>query len=139
MIEKGQHVTIKYSIRTENEMDFEDDKAEKALSYIQGERQIFSTLEAALTSLQEGDQKEVILRPEEAYGPTHEDALKTVALDTIPENYRHVGAVLGLKDDDDHVYHVCVCDMGETTATLDLNHPLAGQMLIFNVKIVSIE
>lgn len=139
MIEKGQHVTIKYSIRTQSEMDLEDGGEEKALSYIQGEQQIFSTLEAALVDLQEGDQKEVTLKPEEAYGLVHEDAFKTVALDTIPENYRHVGAVLGLKHDEEHVYHVRVHDINGATATLDLNHPLAGQTLIFNVRMVSIE
>jgi FKBP-type peptidyl-prolyl cis-trans isomerase SlyD len=62
-----------------------------------------------------------------------------VPLEIIPEEARHEGARLVGQGPQGEPIHAMVKEVNEETAVVDLNHPLAGQTLHFDVKVVSIE
>jgi len=138
MIEKGQKVSIEYTVFLEDGTKIDTNVGEAPLEFVMGSSQVFPALEIALTGLTVGDTKNVMLKAEEAYGPVVSEAYKEVDADTVPEQYRYAGAVLGVQDPAGGVYPIKVHDVKEDKVVLDFNHPLAGQALRFDVKVVQV-
>ena len=83
-----------------------------------------------------GEEKRVTLSAENAYGEVQEDAFREVPLDRIPPEARHVDALLTVPG---RAVTIRVHEIRESTAVLDFNHPLAGQDLTFDIRIMSVE
>jgi len=81
----------------------------------------------------------VTLSPKEGYGEIDPKAVREVPLAEIPEAARKVDAVLIGVDADGNQRPVRVQKVEADKATLDLNHPLAGRTLTFDVKVLKIE
>ncbi len=137
MLEKGQKVSLEYTVFLEDGTQVDSNIGDDPLVFVLGSKQIFPALEDALLELKIGDAKQINLKPEEAYGPVVEDAYREVELDTIPEEYRKEGAVLGLQDPQGGVYPIRIHQIKDEKAVLDFNHPLAGKSLRFDVRVIS--
>jgi len=68
----------------------------------------------------------------------HEEGIQTVPLDIIPEDARQPGAKLVGQGPQGEPIHAQVKEIKEDTAVVDLNHPLAGEDLHFEVKVLEI-
>lgn len=136
MLENGQKIALEYSVFLEDGTKVDSNIGEDPLVFILGNHQVFPALEESLLGLTIGEKKEVLLTAEEAYGPVAHDAFREVELESIPHDFREVGAVLGIQDPAGGVYPIRVHDIVEGKAVLDFNHPLAGRSLRFNVKVV---
>jgi FKBP-type peptidyl-prolyl cis-trans isomerase 2 len=88
--------------------------------------------------MQIGDAKKITLKPEEAYGPVIQEAFREVDAETVPAQFRFVGAVLGVQDPAGGVFPIRVSQVNEDKIVLDFNHPLAGQTLQFDVKVLNV-
>lgn len=136
MLEKGQKVSMEYSVFLEDGTKIDSNIGEDPLTFVLGENQLFPALEEALLNLNVGEVKEIHLKPEEAYGQVVPDAFREVDLEAVPTNFRFVGAVLGVQDPSGGVYPIRVHEINGEKAVLDFNHPLAGKALRFDVKIL---
>ena len=96
-------------------------------------------LEKALSGLEANDTKKVTLSPAQGFGEVDPTRMKEVAIEEIPEAARKVDASLVGVDAEGNQIPVRVAKIAEKTATLDLNHPLAGRTVIFDVKVLKIE
>jgi FKBP-type peptidyl-prolyl cis-trans isomerase 2 len=67
------------------------------------------------------------------------EAYKEVDIDAVPAPYRYTGAVLGVQDPAGGIYPIRVHEVKEQKIVLDFNHPLAGQALRFDVKVVEVD
>jgi FKBP-type peptidyl-prolyl cis-trans isomerase SlyD len=85
-----------------------------------------------------GERKSVTLTPEEGYGPVRADAQTEVPKDVIPADALQVGAelVAHSRGGDERV--VRVKEVKDSTVVLDLNHPLAGKTLRFDVNVIDV-
>ena len=88
----------------------------------------------AVIGMAVNETKTITIPPEEAYGPYQEDAVIEVALTDLPE-----GVVVGDELVSPTGSVVVVVAVGDEFATIDTNHPLAGQNLTFEITLVSIE
>jgi FKBP-type peptidyl-prolyl cis-trans isomerase SlyD len=79
------------------------------------------------------------VKPEDAYGPINKGAFQEVPKEKLPANALKVGAVLAAKSPEGMVIPVRVHEIKEKTVVMDMNHPMAGKTLIFDVKIVDIQ
>lgn len=138
MIQKGKKVSLEYTVFLEDGMQIDTNVGEQPLEFVVGNHQLFPALENAVVQLKVGDQKDVLLHAEEAYGPIITDAYKEVDIETIPAKFRFAGAVLGVQDPAGGVYPIRVHEIKDTKAVLDFNHPLAGKNLRFKVKVLSV-
>lgn len=138
MIQNGNKVSLEYTVFLSDGTQIDTNVGEPPLVFVLGSHQVFPALEEALLGLDVGDTKKIILGASEAYGPVTEDAYREVDVETIPEAYRYQGAVLGVQDPAGGVYPIRVHTIEEGKAVLDFNHPLAGQDLHFNVKVVEV-
>ena len=137
VIQKGSTVKIEYTLTDEKGTLLDTNKGKEPLAYTQGEGQIISGLEKALNGLHAGDEKHVVVPPEEAYGPVK--PVIEVSTERIPPQARRVGAQLMAKVQNGPPVPFMVKEIKEKTIVLDGNHPLAGKTLTFDVKILNVE
>ena len=136
MLKNGHKVSMEYTVFLEDGTQIDSNVGEDPLVFVLGQHQVFPALENALLGLKIGEQKQIRLTPEDAYGPIVPDAFREVDLEAVPENFRFAGAVLGIQDPSGGVFPIRVHEVREEKVVLDFNHPLAGKHLKFDVKIV---
>ena len=138
MIQSGKQVSLEYTVFLSDGTQIDSNIGEDPLVFTHGFHQVFPALEDALIGLDTGDTKQVTLQAEEAYGLVVPEAYKEVDVETIPESYRYAGAVLGVQDPAGGVYPIRVHEVRPDRIVLDFNHPLAGQALCFDIKVIEV-
>ncbi|MBS7627132.1 peptidylprolyl isomerase [Candidatus Bathyarchaeota archaeon] len=138
-INDGDKVTIHYTAKLDNGEVVEDTHTTGPITFNVGEGRLLPRLEEALKGLEKGDRKEVTLSPEESFGEWKEDNLQEVPRSMLAGGFDPFGGdVVELRYVDGSRRLVTVEDVKEDSIVLDLNHPLAGQTLTFDVEIVDV-
>ena len=102
--------------------------------FVQGRHEIFPALEHAVAGMKPGQEKQIELSPEEGFGP-HVDGKKLVVSKTqLPPGVKQGDVVQNALGE-----FATVAAVGETTATVDYNHPLAGKPIVVQIKILNVE
>jgi FKBP-type peptidyl-prolyl cis-trans isomerase SlyD len=138
-ISSGKTVSIEYTLTLGDDKVIDTNVGGNPLTFVQGNQQIINGLEKELEGLKAGDTKKVTVTPEEGYGKVIPEAVVNAPVSQIPEEARTVGAQVQGKGPEGQVLRGEVTEVGEETATIDFNHPLAGKTLHFDVKILSVE
>jgi len=139
VIEKGSSVKIEYTLKDDKGAVIDSNAGKDALAFTQGAQQIIRGLDKALLGMKAGDSKKVTVKPEDAYGPLDPKAEAEVPKDALPQGAAVVGTRLLARGQDGQPRPVTVKAVKETTVLLDLNHPLAGKTLFFEVKVVAVD
>lgn len=109
------------------------------LEFLQGHQNIVPGLERELYGMKVGDSKKVTVEPEDGYGTVDKDAFLEIARDEFPEDIPlEVGVELDLRDEDGEVMSATISDVQGDMIQLDLNHPLAGETLEFDITITAL-
>lgn len=131
-------VTLDYKLIVEDEM-LESTEDGEPILFIQGIGQIIPGLENALYGMEVGDQKTVVIQPEDAYGEYDPESLQEAKKEEFSEEVPlDVGTFLDLEDDEGDVLSAQVIAAEEDTVTLDFNHPLAGKTLTFEITVADL-
>lgn len=138
VVEAGSTVGIEYTLTLEDGTKVESNVGGDALRFEQGAGQIIPGLDRELIGMQVSEAKQVTVAPEEGYGQVNPAAFSEIPLSELPEGAREPGTPLTARDSQGRTQHLRVHKVEGDKATLDLNHPLAGKTLIFDVKILEI-
>jgi FKBP-type peptidyl-prolyl cis-trans isomerase 2 len=136
VIKTGKTVEFEYTLSLGDGSVVQSNTDGDPFQYVHGENQILPALEAELQGLEVDDEKEIALKAADAYGEVNPDAFQEVALEQIPEGARQTGAELRAEGFEGPIR---VEEVRDETVLLNFNHPLAGQALTFNIKVLSIE
>lgn len=144
--EKGK-VQEKDKVKVEYEGSLNDgtvfDSSEKQgqpLEFEAGTGKVIKGVDQAVLGMEEGEEKEVNLKSEEAYGDRREELVQKVPKSQMPEGQEvNTGMVLAVKSPDGQEFPATVTDIDEENVTIDMNPPLAGKDLNFKLKVVGIE
>lgn len=139
VVQEGSKVGIEYTLKLDDGSVADTSEGREPLVYQQGAGQMLPGLEQKLVGLEVGDEKQVTLSPEEGYGPVQDDLYQNVPIDQIPEEARSIGSTLMAQDGQGNQRPVTVHAVEDEAVVVDLNHPLAGETLHFDVEIVSID
>jgi FKBP-type peptidyl-prolyl cis-trans isomerase 2 len=139
VIEDGSKVSIEYTLTLDDGSTADTNVGGEPLVYNQGQQEILPALEEALVGLAAGDTKKVVLTAEEGYGLVDSDGFQDVEPDIVPEDARTVGTMLVASDPEGNQQPIRVHEVDEDKIVLDFNHPLAGEALTFDIKILEIE
>lgn len=139
MIQEGSIVSIEYTLTDDAGGVIDSNVGKEPLTYRQGAGQIVPGLERELLGLKVGDQKKIQVKPEDGYGMRDEKAFRELPKDRLPAEAQRVGAVLMSKTPDGGVMTLRVHQVKDKTVVVDLNHPLAGKTLNFEVTVKSIQ
>lgn len=136
---KGDAVAVHYTGRLEDGSVFDSSIGKSPLSFTVGDGNMIKGFDAALYGMVIGDKKTVTILAAEAYGERRQDMMIEVPLSQVPPDIQpEIGLQLTLQGPDNRPMPVILVDMDEEKITLDANHELAGQDLIFDIELVSI-
>ncbi|MFB0527236.1 MAG: peptidylprolyl isomerase [bacterium] len=140
VIKKGDKVKVQYTGTLQDGTIFDKSKEEKPLEFTVGSGQIIPGFDKAVEGMKLNEEKKVTLKPEDAYGKNDETAIREFPKSYLPGNFKpEKGMVLRLQDQTGRAIPGTITDITENSITIDLNHPLAGKDLTFNIKVVGIE
>jgi len=109
------------------------------LEFRVGDDTILPALEEAVIGMKVGEKRTVTLTPEQAYGLHDADSVITIPRSDLPEDLDpEEEQMLEMTDEAGESFPVWVTEVTEETITLDANHPLAGETLIFEMELIEI-
>ena len=140
-IKKGDKIKVDYEGKLEDGTVFDSsEKAGKPLEFEVGSGQLIKGFDDAVIGMEKGEEKEFKLKSSEAYGEPNPQAIQKIPRDQLPkEQEPKEGMMLVLKAPTGQQIPAIITEVTDKEVTLDLNHPLAGKKLIFDVKIVNIK
>src|SRR5262245_30035160 len=139
VVKDGMLVSFDYTLKGTDGKLIESSKGKEPLKYVHGQRMMIPGLEKELAGMKVGGEKHITVKPEDAYGPVDSKAFQEVPKEKIPVNGLKVGAVLAAKTPEGQVVPMRVHEIKEKTVVMDMNHPMAGKTLVFDVKVVDIQ
>ena len=131
-------VTMEYTLHVDNE-EIDSSKGQDPLQFLVGHGNIISGLEREMIGMKVGESKEVTIAPADAYGEFDEQAFMEVPRTAFPTEIQvEEGAELTVRDDSGQSRYARIDAVEGDNVTLNFNHPLAGDELHFNVKVVGL-
>jgi FKBP-type peptidyl-prolyl cis-trans isomerase 2 len=137
-IKEGSRVQLEYTLTDSTGAVLDSNKGGEPFSYVHGQKQIVPGLESALVGKRAGDVAKVTVKPEDAYGKVDPKAEIEVGRERVPPDIK-VGSELTGRDGNGGTRAVRVKEIKEKSVVLDLNHPLAGKTLVFDVRVLSVD
>ncbi len=135
----GDTVKVHYTGKLENGTVFDTSTDRQPLELTLGSGKIIPGFEKGITGMGVGDTKTITVLPEEAYGPSRKELIVDIKKTDLPEDITPaIGKELQVQQKDGNPIEITITDMDEDTVTLDANHPLAGNTLVFEVELVEI-
>jgi FKBP-type peptidyl-prolyl cis-trans isomerase SlyD len=138
VIQEGSIVSIEYTLTDDAGAVLDTNVGKEPLTFIEGAGQIVKGLERELNGMKVGDQKKVQVKPEDGYGLPDKNAYHEIPREKIPPEGQKPGTMLMTKSPDGRTIPMRVHEVKDKTVVVDLNHPLAGKTLNFDVKIKDI-
>ena len=137
MIQIGNTVKVHYTGKLEDNQIFDSSVGRQPIEFEVGAGQVIPGFENAVIGLQVGDKTEVIINPEQGYGPVREELIMSVPRNQVPADVEE-GAQLQGVGQDGQPFNVTVKSVNEETVVVDSNHPLSGKNMIFEIEVVDI-
>lgn len=141
-IEKGNTVTLDYEGKFENGEIFDSSKHgdhSHPLTFKVGEGQVIPGFDNAVIGMEIEEEKEFSILPEEAYGMPDERLFQEVPRQALPSDPKpEKGMTLVMRTPQGDL-PVMISEVKEDSVILDLNHPLAGRILTFKIKVLKID
>jgi peptidylprolyl isomerase len=135
----GDNVTVHYTGKFINGQVFDSSVGREPLSFTIGAGQMIPGFEKAVVGMSLSEATLITLNPEEAYGPINQDFIVDFAHSDFPKDMApKLGDQLMLTLQDGSKFPVVVTNITDAGVTLDGNHPLAGQTLIFEIEVLEI-
>jgi FKBP-type peptidyl-prolyl cis-trans isomerase SlyD len=132
-------VAIHYTLTDSSGRELDTSRDKEPLSYLHGTQGLIPGLEKQLEGRKAGDKFEAVVPPEEAYGPMNPELVQDVPRSVVEGiDNLHVGMALQAKAPDGQVQNLRVDAIDDDTVTLNANHPLAGEVLHFNVSVEAV-
>jgi peptidylprolyl isomerase len=135
----GDTVRIHYTGTLDDGTQFDSSVGREPIEFTLGNQSVIPGFEAGVTGMQVGEHKTINIPADEAYGQRNEALVEDVPLQQFPEDMQlHVGIQLQAQSPNGESFNVVVTALGEASATLDGNHPLAGKALTFELELMEI-
>ncbi len=137
-VDDGKVVSMHYTLHVDGKV-VDSSEGGEPLQFIQGMGHIIPGLEHELYDMEVGQSKNVTVPPQDGYGETDENAFMDVPRESFPTNVPlQKGIELELRDQSGHPVYARIDDISEQNIRLNMNHPLAGKELHFDVKIAGL-
>lgn len=138
-ISAGKVVALSYTLRNEEGDELDAASKDDPLYYLQGAENIVPGLEQALEGKAAGEKLSVKVSPEHGYGPRQGGGAQSVPRDAFPAGVQlEEGMAFTVENEDGEELDLWVVAVEKDQVMVDVNHPLAGVTLCFDVEVVSV-
>jgi len=137
---QGSTVKVHYSgTLKEDGSTFDTSEGRDPLEFTLGEGMVIAGFEKAVIGKSVGDSVTVEIAPDEGYGTPNDQLVFQVRKEQLPEDVElEEGIMLEIRTEDGSPAYVRVTAFDDEMVTLDGNHPLAGQTLVFDIEVMEI-
>ncbi len=137
-------VVIKYTGKLESGEVFDSsDKHGQPLEFEIGSGKVIPGFEEAVIGMEKGQTKDFELSPEKAYGEINPTLKQEVPKSSLPAPEEgqelKAGMMLMASGPDGNQFPVKISEVKDESIIVDLNHPLAGKKLLFNIEVIDIK
>lgn len=138
-VKYGDTISIQYTGRLQDGTVFATHSSQAPLQLKIGQGQVIPGFENAIIGMGPGESKTVKIPAADAYGPHRKEMTQIIYRDQFPKHLKpKVGQILQDHQKDGRIINVKVAEVSETNVKLDVNHPLAGKDLFFDIQLVDI-
>ncbi len=139
-VKKGDMVSLHYTGTLDDGSVFDTStKRNEPLKFTAGSGQVIPGFDQAVVGMKKGEEKKFTLQPSDAYGDRKPEMTQTVPRKHLPQDHEpKPGMTLVMGTADGRQVPAVITEVTPENVTLDLNHPLAGKALTFDIKIVEI-
>src|SRR5215213_2039372 len=139
-VQNGDKVKVHYHGTLRNGEIFDSSNGREPLEFTVGSGQVIKGFDEGVKGMQIGEKKTVEIPVGDAYGEKEQERIIEFPVAQFPADLKpEVGMQLMMSDGSGQQIPVTITDVKEDKVSLDANHPLAGQDLIFDLELVSIE
>lgn len=132
-------VSLDYTLKLEDGQVVDSSEGQEPLEFVQGQGAVIPGLEKALYGMVVGEEKNVVVEPEDGYGEFDSDLFETLPRDVFPADMvLETGMGFRMRTDSGEVVLAFVDHLEDSEVVVNLNHPLAGKKLLFNVKVMDL-
>ena len=133
----GDRVRVHYTGRLEDGQVFDSSKDGEPLEFTVGGGEVIPGFDEAVRGMSFGDSKTVEIESDDAYGPRRDGLVTQISREAAHFPVEpQVGMRFGLPLQDGNQIEVVVTEVTDSHVTIDGNHPLAGEKLIFDLELV---
>ncbi|MFO1494699.1 MAG: peptidylprolyl isomerase [Lysobacterales bacterium] len=139
MSEQSQNVVrFHYSVAEVGQAPVENSRGGEPLAILMGAGNIIPGLEKALEGKAAGDQFQVTVPADEAYGQRNEQLVQRIPKKYLPQNVTLRPGQSVVLNTQQGPRMVTILKMGMSVVDVDLNHPMAGKDLVFDIEVVEV-
>ncbi len=143
IVTESAYLTLHYRLATPDGTDIVTTFGATPATLMLGQGQLAPFLEQRLLGLEEGTHQTFELSPAEGFGERNPELIQAVSKKTLEENSvpdadYQVGDLVDFAAPSGGRFAGVLREMRENDAVFDFNHPLAGQPLTFEVKLISV-
>jgi FKBP-type peptidyl-prolyl cis-trans isomerase SlyD len=129
-IAKNTVVIFSYRMTDAQGALLEEATADEPAAYLHGDYDgIFPKVETALEGKQAGDEVDVLLEPEDAFGEYDAELVRVESAELFPSEVQRGMQFEGASEDGHHHLIYTVTDVADGKVVVDGNHPLAGHSM----------
>jgi len=138
-VENGIFVSVDYKGTLENGQVFDTSQGRQPLEIQMGAGQLIEGFETELMGMTLNEKKVFTLAPENAYGKRDESLTQSFPTSEVPPGMNPcVGMTVGLTTPEGRQVPARIVHLDDDKLSMDLNHPLAGESLTFEIEVVGI-
>ncbi len=138
-VKSGDKIKVHYHGKLTSGETFDSSEGREPLEFEVGSGNVIKGFDDGVTGMTVGEKKTINIPADEAYGPRNSEMLIEMPKNRLPEEMEvEVGMPLMMSDGQGQQFQVTVVEIKEENLTLDANHPLAGEDLIFDLELVEI-
>lgn len=136
----GDTVRVHYTGRLQDGTVFDSSAEREPIEFTIGAGEVIPGVEQAVSGMEPGESKSATIPPEQAYGARRDEMITTIDRDRLPDSIApSVGQRLAVRAQDGREFEVTVAGVSDTSITLDANHALAGETLVFELELVAVD
>ena len=136
-IQDGSQVKMHFSLMLEDQTVIDTNFDREPVCFLIGDGNLLPGFEKVLIGMQTNQEGTFEIEPKEAFGQHNNQNVQTLDLSSFDDNIE-VGSVYSFQNGDGELPGVII-EINEGTVQVDFNHPLAGKIILFKVKILAIE
>ncbi len=136
VVKPGDSVRVHYTTFSQDQCMIETSQNREPMTFIAGAGEVVDGVDRAVIGMRLGELKRIPVMPEQAFGYRDSRWQQTAPKGGLPDRVGEGDQLLATIGE--HAIHVWIRSFQNDEVTLDANHPLAGETLVYELKIVGI-
>jgi len=138
-IQAGKIVCLQYTLSLADGTPVDSSTASGTWTYVHGETRMPAGLARGVEGLKAGDHVLLELAPEDAFGRVDPEAFQQLPRERFPDSTLYIGYSSEVAGPGGSIIAFRIHAIQDDTVTINLNHPLAGEHVVFDVTVIHVQ